>query len=408
MRNRWKFKAIVLSTIAVIVTAVAPGPVAASASDGDGLAFVTTMRPMIGAAGDQAKAAAALQEDPVDLRAECELRKPQASATLEGWLRDRMMACKTGSLTTTAIDLRTGKEAGHADYDLWVLGFANHGVRQVDYLVSVENIEFKVEAGYVIDWPLTTLQFSIQGCPGSPTVSCADQTGLSDVFANWLLRPSRGLTYTSDPATGAGAELVVPMGLTMTVQVIPAPGDEIIPGLPTSVFESRVRFDSAGQVVVGRNYGSVFTSALLIYRLWLSSDTHPKSALHIYDALHRPERTFPSWVGKSVPGGNANEPLHRLTDSGKIDENRAVSIATCKDIWGPDYATGGLECDEFPFASTYEGAKYGTEANGGFKRYSVRPIPAADNNDGGGNRLKDFYWQNRILDSEAFYVDIIP
>ncbi len=32
-----------------------------------------------------------------------------------------------------------------------------------------------------------------------------------------------------------------------------------------------------------------------------------ESALHIYDALNQPERIFPSWPGKTVPG--VKEPL---------------------------------------------------------------------------------------------------
>ncbi|MFK4143857.1 NucA/NucB deoxyribonuclease domain-containing protein [Streptomyces sp. NPDC004065] len=121
-----------------------------------------------------------------------------------------------------------------------------------------------------------------------------------------------------------------------------------------------------------------------------------ESALHIYDALNRPERTFPSWPGKSVPG--AKEPLHRLVNQTKIDENREKSIRECKKVWG-DYTGSGLQCDEYPFASTKEGSTKGDN------RFSVRLIDGKDNRKG-GERLAAMYTLNRVLDGDAFYMKI--
>ncbi|WP_309049223.1 hypothetical protein [Streptomyces sp.] len=84
------------------------------------------------------------------------------------------------------------------------------------------------------------------------------------------------------------------------------------------------------------------------------------SALQIYDAQKRPERTFPSFVGKSVPG--EKKPLHRLVDKDKQDENRAKSISECKKVWG-NYTGSGLESDEYPCASTREGPPRATTAS---------------------------------------------
>ncbi|ATW52179.1 NucA/NucB deoxyribonuclease domain-containing protein [Streptomyces peucetius] len=111
----------------------------------------------------------------------------------------------------------------------------------------------------------------------------------------------------------------------------------------------------------------------------------------------RPERTFPSFVAKSVPG--EKEPLHRLVDTEKNEKQRANSIKECKKIWG-DYSGTRLQCDEYAFASTHEGSLKGNN------RFSVRLIEGTDNEAGG--RLNSMYTANRILDGDPFYVKITP
>lgn len=110
-----------------------------------------------------------------------------------------------------------------------------------------------------------------------------------------------------------------------------------------------------------------------------------QSARHILDAQQLPERTFPSWARKTVPG--ATEPLHRLIDKDKQQKkkkkNRENAIATCNDVWG-DYSGTKLQCDEYPFASTKEGAA----ASG--NRFSDRLIEGTDN-ETGGRRLNDMF-----------------
>ncbi|OII59588.1 hypothetical protein BJP40_13310 [Streptomyces sp. CC53] len=123
-----------------------------------------------------------------------------------------------------------------------------------------------------------------------------------------------------------------------------------------------------------------------------------ESALHIYDALKRPERTFPSFLGKSVPG--QTEPLHRLADTDKSDKQRANSIKECKKIRG-DYAGTRLQCEEYPFARTYEGSLKGNN------RFSVRLIEGT-HNEAGGRMLNSMYITSRTLDGDPFHVKTTP
>ncbi|MBM0274520.1 NucA/NucB deoxyribonuclease domain-containing protein [Micromonospora tarensis] len=344
--------------------------------------------------------------DPVDLRQECRDHATEAGATPKGWLRDRMLQCFKARKYVSARGI-DGEPWGEISWDMWVLGYANHGVRQVDYLISMENVSYFSVPGKTVNWPQTQFDITFHGC--SDAMTCPSQVDLKDTVAGWMARPSRSLTFSSSNNVGSGLDFRVPAWLIMDHRTIPAASDNLLPSMQAGMFESKIRFDSAGRTVVGRDYGSVFTDAPLIYMLSLSEDAVKQSARHIYDALNHPQRTFPSWLGKTVPGGSMQDPLTRLTDQQKILENRNESIKVCKDIWGDNYAQGGLQCDEFPFASTYQGGKYGPASNGGYLRFSARPIPGDDNNAGGGSRLgQKFYWENRILDGEAFYVRIDP
>ncbi|MFE7834928.1 hypothetical protein ACFU53_02295 [Streptomyces sp. NPDC057474] len=136
-------------------------------------------------------------------------------------------------------------------------------------------------------------------------------------------------------------------------------------------------------------------------------------AKHIKEACQDPQVTFPKNATKSVPGCSLDRPLHRLKDSTRADKNRTVKSPACIEQ-DPAYASKGLECDEFPFASTYEGAaqyewrpKQDWETNIEENNWSARPVLERDNRSAGGF-LIDFYKKNRILDLEddGFWVKV--
>ncbi|MGW0549176.1 NucA/NucB deoxyribonuclease domain-containing protein [Streptomyces altiplanensis] len=84
-------------------------------------------------------------------------------------------------------------------------------------------------------------------------------------------------------------------------------------------------------------------------------------AAHIRQAFLAPQDTKPYMSAKKVPGQTAKDLLHRTVTRARIDKNRAVAVKQCKGYWGPNYTSGGKECDEYPFASTYEGAAQAEE-----------------------------------------------
>ncbi|KOV58787.1 hypothetical protein ADK64_35595 [Streptomyces sp. MMG1121] len=83
--------------------------------------------------------------------------------------------------------------------------------------------------------------------------------------------------------------------------------------------------------------------------------------------------------------------LTRLTNATKIRKNRDKSCPSSRP------RPQGKQCDEYPFASTWQGASTG----GG--KFSWRMINAKQNREG-GQALGNFYLYNRIIEKDQFLV----
>jgi hypothetical protein len=132
-------------------------------------------------------------------------------------------------------------------------------------------------------------------------------------------------------------------------------------------------------------------------------------APHIQLAFTNPTATKPLNALKKIPGNSADRPLHRLYPDQKCRErNRVVAVRECTRYWGPNYTDGGKECDEFPFATTYEGSaleEYDVHAEK--LNYSAMPLDGTQNG-AAGNLLSGFCTSNRIIDGleDGFMVGI--
>lgn len=180
----------------------------------------------------------------------------------------------------------------------------------------------------------------------------------------------------------------------------------------------RLRCDSANYF---ENFGIDYPAACinddvvphLIYRV---SDTRLRSvALHIRDAQNTPDKTFPFvGAGKEIPGrytGSRSDPgLTRVPYDGSVyNDNSAEKDKACQARgqyvnqtnfgWRPP--TSGQQCDEYPFASTDQGAGNYTG------NFSVRVVPKGENGSA-GSVLRYYYFSDRILySSDTFYVEIV-
>ncbi|MCC5578951.1 hypothetical protein IMZ11_25320 [Microtetraspora sp. AC03309] len=137
-----------------------------------------------------------------------------------------------------------------------------------------------------------------------------------------------------------------------------------------------------------------------------------KSVENIYNSLYNPGATLPvppAGVVKKVPGAwNVNnygcarigtQPggcLHRTRDTAIHKKNRDVAIPACL---AQRAYTRPESCDEYPFATTLEGAGSGPH-------FSVKIMHESDNCSS-GSRLSVFYQRHRIRERSPFWVDVI-
>ena len=122
-------------------------------------------------------------------------------------------------------------------------------------------------------------------------------------------------------------------------------------------------------------------------------------------------------AGAGLPGTSLSRPLHRIASVDDRNANRAIACPRTASIANPRKVPG-RSCDEYPFASTREGAASGgpgrtfnpnchvpdLQSSGSSTGYSVCMIDASQNNLG-GSKLGVFYGQGRYIDGDAFFVD---
>ncbi|WP_030200701.1 NucA/NucB deoxyribonuclease domain-containing protein [Streptomyces sp. NRRL S-87] len=114
------------------------------------------------------------------------------------------------------------------------------------------------------------------------------------------------------------------------------------------------------------------------------------------EAISKNIRGIQQRGGYGIPGDHARA-LHRLTNASTIRSNRRSVCA--RSITGAPPETG-LQCDEYPFASTKEG---GTALGTFYRGWDW--VPAKENSDQ-GYMLSILYRNNRVLDGDEFWVRV--
>jgi hypothetical protein len=182
-----------------------------------------------------------------------------------------------------------------------------------------------------------------------------------------------------------------------------------------------VRCDNASYLSKGTGgcvFGDVVSS--LQHELGQGYDAAYK---HFWTACYAPNETylelfkpatarFPAIKEKKIPGcldDNQNMKynyLHRIDKDTAENNRKALTNPKCAWVWGS--ATGGSsgnECDEYPFASTWErwNNKYpgAIVTNAGF---SLCPINGAENGRAGTLLGSTFYSKERLLVGDPFFI----
>ncbi|GAA2657483.1 hypothetical protein GCM10010436_88760 [Paractinoplanes durhamensis] len=155
-----------------------------------------------------------------------------------------------------------------------------------------------------------------------------------------------------------------------------------------------------------------FPYAASVFHLNYNETKIRPSVAFIYQAMHnlrslRPDATADQFVPGQLywnESGNIMPPLSRLHPA---PEGRYRQQTECRQRFGQDYTAGPngekRDCDEYPFNATQQNMlRVGGPAN---ETWAVKPVNRSANRTV-GNYLNRFYFEDRVLNSDKFYVDI--
>ncbi|WP_242891146.1 NucA/NucB deoxyribonuclease domain-containing protein [Actinomadura litoris] len=311
-----------------------------------------------------------------------------------GYLKDRYHFCSNWSATINHI--QDGVPDGGYTFDVIFIGTAYQSTRKIDYEILIDRM---LPWGDVSSNPNPTISFRVDCYEITGIYGCDPKSHLqvSKTVAEWSISPHAQMWALSDYKDGVGPDKVNLVGWDLFMNAPDLPGAE----LEQLQVSQTGRFDSASYIP---NYpqGSVFPE-VTPHLLYKTSDAEVnETAQHIKDACEDPANTIPTVPNKDIPGCRTDNvekaPIYRLFhDSKRRTDNRSMAVRTCEAKW-PGYPSEGKDCDEFPFASTYEGAAIGEyEPNATPGMYSVRALTSSDNQEA-GTRLGVWYTADRILD----------
>jgi hypothetical protein len=131
-----------------------------------------------------------------------------------------------------------------------------------------------------------------------------------------------------------------------------------------------------------------------------TSPEHGQTATHIASAQNT---LADHWAQRVVTGTDSDglvvqdvgTPLTRMYDQVVRDQNRAVACAGFTKIDDTD------SCDEFPFASTHQGASIINDP----ARRSIAHVPQLDNA-AAGSQTQKFWSENRVIDGDEFMITV--
>lgn len=312
-----------------------------------------------------------------------------ASYTSLGYAYDRFFLCKVGGylFTKTVIVNGVAKEVGRVSIRLTTIVRFSRNSR----LITVGNRVDQVQQTGDYARDTSTIMNVSYDCIVSSLTSCSGTSGQGRGIGQWITNPYLDQTFT--PSTGSGLDA---RGLARARGRVSVAGA----GAVKTVFgpSNQLRCDTATYVPGGTR--CLMPNVLPVLSYSTSDSAVNEAARHIFEAQVTPERVVPA-AGQSIPGRVEGPWLHRIYyDTAKRDANRAAAVRQCVASNGSGYTQGGVKsCDEYPFASTAEGA-----ANGN-TRWSARVITATDNSTA-GSRLGAFYGQQAVLDGDSLAVNI--
>ncbi|WP_169750141.1 NucA/NucB deoxyribonuclease domain-containing protein [Streptosporangium amethystogenes] len=181
--------------------------------------------------------------------------------------------------------------------------------------------------------------------------------------------------------------------------------------IETKMLDEPVRCDTSEELTTYYG-GCVFVSAVptfnvpMIYEyengmpVMNESSDLIRRVLEDMEEKNVPSETFPKKTDepKIIPGTPESGPLHRMTSEKSKNNNRNKSRSYCAimlvETGEPKPTDRGYDCDEFPFASTYEGSWFENRLNVGVDYIWWK------HNEWVGSKLGGFFQTWRVLGSD--------
>jgi hypothetical protein len=255
----------------------------------------------------------------------------------------------------------------------------------------------------------------VETVPSTASLSEGGRLPDPQTIANWEADPSWTVSFNAPNGQGSAPDDAVWALYNLDFPYEPPPGwiaDSVSAG---NLASFGLRWDNAPYLPNYKaadpvNSGGAEFSYLISPLQYSTAVGAPEraAAQHIQQAFTSPQTTYPANPSKDVPGGSADKPLHRLYyDTARREANRSAAGDVCE-ADDPNYGTAGLDCDEFPFATTYEGAAQHTfDKTAPADNFSAKMIDSTENQ-AGGSQLGVYYGYNRVIDGsdDGFYVEI--
>ncbi|WP_406398510.1 NucA/NucB deoxyribonuclease domain-containing protein [Streptomyces uncialis] len=284
------------------------------------------------------------------------------------WYIDRTRGCGIFRAKLTVRDARTGREIGGITYLITGYHFTARDARTWAYQVQLMEVS---------RWGTGVSGTTVSGsasCTGKCKVRSSDFprqaiTANKEPFGQFFMDTTINTAARNQKGTGtsvASWRFANPAWAT--------------PSNSTRLATTDVRCDNALPGTT-RQVGCVNPGYIPVVS-YSTTGPWPELAKHIRYA--QDTRRLPGKFGTS-------RYLIRLTDTAKIKKNRKKACPSSRP------RPAGKSCDEYPFASTWQGARTGDG------KYSWRMINETQNIEG-GRALNGFYTYSRILEKDKFLV----
>lgn len=377
-----------------------------------------------------AQAASEFNYDRIDKQIHCKLSRAQSAATWR-WIKNSFNVCFTGRIGETYVenDIPTGI-AWEARISIVVHTYVGHSVNSAD--PTAARGEAGIHSRQMKAW-IKIDEFYPRGFPeaaGRPVSialsndgGCfADKQKIVEDIGDWAQGADRLITLTSPKDWFPAPDHKGYCGIRPSISY---PETDDISKRFAWLSPDRVEFrcDSSPKI---KNHtgGCVVWSSRPVWHLDGNQPPTPdpesgrmtgvdQVAEHIWTALYEPDETRPMAPDrKRIPGrynkndpGCASENNRCLTRApGERDDpetaygqNEVARKKVCK-LAPPVTGLYKSSCDEYPFASTNQGAAFA-----GYN-ISVKNVECRDNSTAGG-LLVGWYSHERILDNDPFWVD---